>query len=248
MEVGGERQYPSSLPLGKRPGTHCTGGWLGPRAGLDGCGNSRPHRHSIPRPSSESLYRLHDPSQPHKITGSWTLQLLKRQHVRCTVRRRDAGRRAMIVIMTRLHSVRSRVTIAAREVDFHLLQDVCAGSGAHPDSYSVLIGSHFLGIKRSGWEVDLSRPPFVHPLLGLRMNWAILRFLMCLYGLHRDNYAFWPFAYWEAWDSMLFIFHRCFPFCSFLHHTVVTSTLGAKYLLNNQQQYERPSLTLIQEL
>jgi len=31
-----------------RPGTHCIGGWVGPRAGLDGCGKSRPHRDSIP--------------------------------------------------------------------------------------------------------------------------------------------------------------------------------------------------------
>ena len=26
----------------KRPGTHCIGGWVGLRAGLDGCGKSRP--------------------------------------------------------------------------------------------------------------------------------------------------------------------------------------------------------------
>ena len=26
----------------ERPGTHCIGGWVGPRAGLDGCGKSRP--------------------------------------------------------------------------------------------------------------------------------------------------------------------------------------------------------------
>jgi len=34
------------------PGTHCKGGWVGPRADLDRCGKSRPHRHSIARPSS----------------------------------------------------------------------------------------------------------------------------------------------------------------------------------------------------
>jgi hypothetical protein len=34
------------------PGTHCTGGWVGPRAGLDGCWKSRPHRDSIPEPSN----------------------------------------------------------------------------------------------------------------------------------------------------------------------------------------------------
>jgi hypothetical protein len=40
-----------SLPR-KRPGTHCAVGWVGPRAGLDRCGKSRPHRNSIPEPSS----------------------------------------------------------------------------------------------------------------------------------------------------------------------------------------------------
>ena len=30
---------------------HCIGGWVGPRAGLDECGKSRPHRDSIPGPS-----------------------------------------------------------------------------------------------------------------------------------------------------------------------------------------------------
>ena len=37
--------------LRERPGTHCTGGWLGPRAGLDGLKIS-PHRVMIPGPSS----------------------------------------------------------------------------------------------------------------------------------------------------------------------------------------------------
>jgi hypothetical protein len=36
----------------ERPGTHCTGGSVGPRAGLDMCEKSRPHRDSIPGPSS----------------------------------------------------------------------------------------------------------------------------------------------------------------------------------------------------
>ena len=40
--VGGYRHVPAALPLGKRLFTHCTGGWMGPRAGLDGCGKSRP--------------------------------------------------------------------------------------------------------------------------------------------------------------------------------------------------------------
>ena len=42
MGVGGQRHAPAALPPGKKPGTHCTGGWVGPRVGLDGCGESRP--------------------------------------------------------------------------------------------------------------------------------------------------------------------------------------------------------------
>jgi hypothetical protein len=34
--VGGQRHAPAALLQGKRPGTHCMGGWLGPRAGLNG--------------------------------------------------------------------------------------------------------------------------------------------------------------------------------------------------------------------
>jgi hypothetical protein len=33
---GGQRHAPVTLqPWGKHPFTHCTGGWVGPRAGLD---------------------------------------------------------------------------------------------------------------------------------------------------------------------------------------------------------------------
>ena len=42
------------LPLYPRekPRTHCIGGWVGPRASLNGCGMSRPHRDPIPGPSN----------------------------------------------------------------------------------------------------------------------------------------------------------------------------------------------------
>jgi hypothetical protein len=35
------------LYLREKSGTHCIGGWIGPRAVLDECGKSRPHRDSI---------------------------------------------------------------------------------------------------------------------------------------------------------------------------------------------------------
>jgi hypothetical protein len=35
---------PRQLYRRERPGTHCTGGWVGPRAGRDVCEKFRPHR------------------------------------------------------------------------------------------------------------------------------------------------------------------------------------------------------------
>ena len=52
MNIGGQRHAPAALPLRKRRGTHCAGVWVGPRAGMDGCGKSRRHQDSIPDPSS----------------------------------------------------------------------------------------------------------------------------------------------------------------------------------------------------
>ena len=46
--VGGQRHATASLLPGERPDTHCIGGWVDPRAGLDVCGKSRPHRDAIP--------------------------------------------------------------------------------------------------------------------------------------------------------------------------------------------------------
>ena len=47
----------------EKPGTHCIGGWVSPRVGLDGCGKSHPTGIRSPdHPArSESLYRLSYP-------------------------------------------------------------------------------------------------------------------------------------------------------------------------------------------
>ena len=42
MGVGGQRHAPAALAPGKRPGTHCIGGWVGPREGLTGAENLAP--------------------------------------------------------------------------------------------------------------------------------------------------------------------------------------------------------------
>jgi hypothetical protein len=62
-DLGTRRSWAvSTMPLSlypqERPGTHCTGWWVGPRAGLNVCEKSRPHRDLIPGPSSQLLYRL----------------------------------------------------------------------------------------------------------------------------------------------------------------------------------------------
>ena len=46
--VGSQLHAPAALTQ-ERPGTHCPGGWMGPR---DRRGKSRPHRASIPGPSN----------------------------------------------------------------------------------------------------------------------------------------------------------------------------------------------------
>ena len=40
--MGGQRQAPATLPPEVRHVTHCIGGWVEHRAGLDGCGKSHP--------------------------------------------------------------------------------------------------------------------------------------------------------------------------------------------------------------
>ena len=50
MRVGGQRLAPATLPPRERPSAHCIGGWVGPRAGLDGCGKRRPYRASTSGP------------------------------------------------------------------------------------------------------------------------------------------------------------------------------------------------------
>jgi hypothetical protein len=59
--VRGQHYAPAALYPREGPSTHCTGGWVGPRAGLYRCGKSCPTRIQSPdHPAySQSLYRLH---------------------------------------------------------------------------------------------------------------------------------------------------------------------------------------------
>ena len=67
MRVCGERHDPTVLTPGKGPGGHRTGGWVGSRAGLEGCGRSRPPteiRSPVCPARIVLLYRLSH-SSPH---------------------------------------------------------------------------------------------------------------------------------------------------------------------------------------
>jgi hypothetical protein len=63
---GWSTSRPSRFTPGGRSSTHCIEGWMGPRAGLDGCGKSRPQRdlisdrlartdHAIPAPNDRHV-------------------------------------------------------------------------------------------------------------------------------------------------------------------------------------------------
>jgi hypothetical protein len=85
---------PRPLYPRERPGNHCTGDcvgpragnhWVDPRAGLDGCGKSRPQRNSIPGPST--LYRAAIPTElsrpsPHFVTGNQNTAFCQKDRVR----------------------------------------------------------------------------------------------------------------------------------------------------------------------
>jgi len=47
MGMGGQHQAPVALPPGKRHGINRTGGWVGTRTSVDGCGKSRRTNHPV---------------------------------------------------------------------------------------------------------------------------------------------------------------------------------------------------------
>jgi len=52
MWMSGRRYAPGALPPGNQPAIHCSGGCVGFRTRLDGCGESSPH------PGVQSRYQL----------------------------------------------------------------------------------------------------------------------------------------------------------------------------------------------
>jgi hypothetical protein len=73
----GYRHALAALSPRQEPGT---GGWVGPREGLDGCGKSRLHRTVQTR--SESLYRLRYPGPVMRL-GAERFGVRNSEGVRC---------------------------------------------------------------------------------------------------------------------------------------------------------------------
>ena len=70
----GQRHAPAALYPRERHGTHCTGGWVGHRAGLDRCGKSRPPPGFDPRTVQPVASRYTDyATQPTSIRGKHEL-------------------------------------------------------------------------------------------------------------------------------------------------------------------------------
>jgi len=65
----------------ERPGTHCIGGWVCPRAGLNRCGKSRPHWNSIPRPPKPLASRYTDWAIPAHLNVSVWVKIRKLREI-----------------------------------------------------------------------------------------------------------------------------------------------------------------------
>jgi hypothetical protein len=53
MRMGGQRHAPAASHPRKRPGTHYTGNWVGPKVSLEGCGKSQPHLEVMSRKAND---------------------------------------------------------------------------------------------------------------------------------------------------------------------------------------------------
>ena len=83
MGVSGQRHALAALYPRERPCTHCTGGWVGPRAGLDGCGKSGPPCIRSPdRPvRSQSPYQLSFPAHMRSTLAGHVFIKVQSSHV-----------------------------------------------------------------------------------------------------------------------------------------------------------------------
>ena len=82
MGVGGQRHAPAVLPQ-QCPGIHCTGSWMSPRAGLDGCGKYRPSSRFDARTVQLVANRYTDWAIPAHVTDKTKYLLWCHNRWRC---------------------------------------------------------------------------------------------------------------------------------------------------------------------
>jgi hypothetical protein len=75
--VRGQSHAPGALYPREKPGTHCTGDWVGPRAGLDNCGKSRRPPRFDPRTVQHVASRYID--RATRPTNCYTCIYLKKK-------------------------------------------------------------------------------------------------------------------------------------------------------------------------
>ena len=145
MGVGGQRHASAALPPRKKPGNHCTGGWVWTDAK-----NLSPHRNSIPGPFIPVTSRYTDCAIPAHKTHS------------------TQGKALMVNIAPNLRHISVRKEQFWRNYTKHgpggarFSEPVQTGSETHPASYTMGTGS-FPGVKRPGRDVD--HPPHLAPRL-----------------------------------------------------------------------------------
>ena len=81
--MGGQSHAPAALPPGKRRGTHCTGGWVGPRASLDGWRKSRPPPGFDPRTVQPVASRYADIAISCEHSNSKSVDILTQFFLEC---------------------------------------------------------------------------------------------------------------------------------------------------------------------
>jgi hypothetical protein len=145
MGVGGQRHTPAAILPGL--GTLCTAGWVGLRAGLDGCGKSRPCRYSILEPSS-----------PQQVDPGIALQIPPRHlqdriffFFRCIIQLPHLGTRDSVVD----YAVDWTVWVSVPGREFSLLPNVQACSGTFSFMFVVYRGSLLRGQAAVAWSLTL---------------------------------------------------------------------------------------------
>jgi hypothetical protein len=144
---------PRFTPGERTPGSHCTRGWVGPRAGLDTEDRGKilcPCRGSNPgRPVVQPVVRHYT---------AWANPVLLPLFNRCSEVSRSRGSSVSIVSGYGLDDRAIEVRSPAEARDFYSNLTVQTGSGAHPASFTMGNGVLSPGVK-SGRSVTLTTHP-----------------------------------------------------------------------------------------